>query len=212
MLSRVLFSLTLGWVVLVFLYAPANQGREEFLSLLVQEHQQVKQIWGDEHSERVLDRTRWLLGEALRNRLPGELGKPMDGGGNDSVAVAGGRGADVEAMARIMRSAYPQAVEALLALSLYRVAQFVQIVPLLLPFVLAALADGIAERARRLKEFLPHSPATYGMFLWGVLCTVCALLVVFCYPGSVQPLVPAYALVALALCASGAVSRFVKQG
>jgi hypothetical protein len=48
--------------------------------------------------------------------------------------------------------------------------------------------------------------------MWGVLCTVCAPLVVFCYPGPVQPLVPADALVALAICASGAVCRFVKQG
>jgi len=38
--------------------------------------------------------------------------------------------------------------------------RLVEIVPLLLAFVLAALAEGIAERARRLKQFLPHRPAT----------------------------------------------------
>ncbi len=208
---RALLALAAGLVALLFLYAPANHSRDYFLRLLEQEHFDNAAMWGQAHAGRTLQRMLWLVGETTRNRLPGGLGKPRDdmAGAQAGVGVAG-RGADVEIMRRVQQSEYVQAMDGLFVLSMYRLAALVELVPWLFPLLLAAVADGAFERARRRSEFVAQSPGMYGLFLAGLILTAASIPLLCSWPARIDPLVEAVVLVAMFMLTGGAIARFLR--
>lgn len=208
---RALLALAVGLVALLFLYTPANHPRDYFLTLLEQEHRANAAMWGETHAGRTLKRMQWLVGEATRNRLPGVLGKPLDEStGAEAGRSASGRRADFEVMHRVQQSEYVQAMDGLFALSMYRLAAVVELVPWLLPLLLAAVADGAFERVRRRSEFVPQSPGMYGIFLAGLILTVASIPLLCFLPAPIDPLVVAVLLVAMFMLTGGAIARFLR--
>lgn len=210
-LLRLFFGVAVALVVLMFLYAPANHTADRFVDFLVSEHEMNVELWGSRHGERVLERMQWLRGEATRNRLPGELGKPLSErrGAAADASAAGKSSADVGA--RLMRSEYFRSVDALFALTAYRIAMVIELLPVFLPFFVVSIVDGAADRARRAKEFVPHKPGVYGVFVGGLMFTFCMFLVIFCFPGSVNPLIVASGIVLFGLLAGRAIAHFLKH-
>jgi hypothetical protein len=110
------------------------------------------------------------------------------------------------------RSAYGRSLDAMLLLSIYRLAAFVELVPLVLPFLLVFLVDGLMTRSVRALEFVPHSAGIYGVALLCLVAVFSATAVAFFVPFPVHPLVFALSPVAAAFLVGRAAANYHKQG
>lgn len=211
LLLRLFLGGAVAAVAVIFLYAPADRSAEHFGRLLAAEHQANVEMWGSRYGERVLERMRWLRGEATRNWLPGELGKPLEkraGAAADQTAV--GRSSS-EVTSRLMHNEYFRSIDALLSLAAYRAAMVIELLPLFLPFLAVSIVDGAVERACRSKAFVPHKPGVYGVFVGGLLLTLSMFLVLFVLPTSVTPLAAVTGIVLAGLLAGRSIAHFLKH-
>lgn len=177
-----------GFLLLV---SPTRYSEDELHETIVQEHGLQVVTFGEEPARHVLDR----FG---RYRKIGHDGAIVDN--------------DLDPSTAFLRSAYGRSLDAMLLLSIYRLAAFVELVPLVLPFLLVFLVDGLMTRSVRALEFVPHSAGIYGVALLCLVAVFSATAVAFFVPAPVHPLVFALAPVAAAFLVGRAAANYHKQG
>lgn len=172
MWTRVLLVIAMAACLAMIVVAPTRHTASDFFQTIVDEHGRIALMFGDSHGAQILDRMRQYHHFFFADSVHREDG------------AAAGHGAPNQ----FGRSAYGEAMDAMLRLALYRAAYFVEFLPLLIPLLIAFVVDGLSVRSARAREFLPHSPAIYGLALFSLAVLFSFTVVVFCYPTAIHPL------------------------
>ena len=155
-------------LVALVLYLPAANGPETFLRQVTVEHDANLHLLGQDAALRILDRTRFLQGQSAgANPIPSTF---RDNPGPPPVDVTVARHVSA-AGARILDSRYVRSMEALLALSLFRIASLAEWLPLVSAFICVEIferfkAGRIADAARLQLDLVPLNKIlveTYGI-------------------------------------------------
>ena len=108
----------------------------------------------------------------------------------------------------LAQTPYFAGLRALGRLAVYRASAALEWVFIFLPFVAAALVDGVVMRAVKGQTFVHHSPVVYGAGLWGSLASLAGLLVTLVLPTAVHPLAVAALVLLFALSLRAAAANF----
>jgi hypothetical protein len=190
-LVRFILVIALAVGAFVFFVAPTRYTVDELHETIVHEHGLQVATFGDAPAERVLER----FG---RYRRIGDGGAVGDSGSDPTTGF--------------LRSEYGRSLGALLLLSLYRVSAFVELLPLVLPFLVVFMVDGLVTRSVRALEFVPHSAGIYGAAYLGLVTVFSFTVVAMSLPVLVHPMLFALAPFAAAVLAGRAAANFHKQG
>ena len=114
--------------------------------------------------------------------------------------------------ARLFNNQYFKSIGALFALATYRFSAFVEWLPYLSVFVLAALLDGFIRRIVKSKEFLQHKPELFALHASLVILIVCGTVVAFVLPVTVHPLLLALVPASIGIFGSLAVANYHHRG
>lgn len=197
----------LALLVLV-LYLPSAYPPERFINQLRTEHKLTVDFWGHDHAMRILSRMLDLQATAQQaSPVPSLANAPAPNPVDLAVAKQMS-----EVNTRLFNNPYFRSIDTLLALATYRFSAFVEWLPVLLVFMVAALLDGFLLRIIKSKEFLQHNPEMYALHACAAIVTVCATVVAFVLPVTLPPLVFSIVPVAVSVFASRALANFHRRG
>lgn len=202
---------TCGLVALLalVLYLPAANAPETFLSQVRLDHELNARLLGPGAAQRIVDRMRVLQGQSTNaNPIPSTF-REASGPTPVDVTVAGHVHA---ASARLLQSQYARSLDALSGLSLYRVAAFIESLPLPSVFLAVAIVDGLIRRVVKSKEFLRHNPELFAAYLCLSILTCCLLALSFVAPITLHPYALAASPMLAGLFASQAIANFHARG
>jgi Domain of unknown function (DUF4400) len=206
---RVVTAASLLGLLALVLYLPAANAPEVFLRQVTVEHETNLRLLGPDAALRILDRMRFLQGRsASANPIPSTF---RDNPGPPPVDVTVARHVSA-ASARILESQYVTSMEALLALSLFRIASLADWLPLVSAFLFAAIFDGLIRRAVKSKEFLRHDPELFAVHVCLAVLTICGLALSVVLPMTLHPYTFASAPLLAALFSSQAITNFHARG
>lgn len=89
---------------------------------------------------------------------------------------------------RLFNNPYFRSVDALLLLASYRLSTLLEWLPLLAPFVLAAITDGGFERLIKAKEFRQHDPEMFALYASLGIVLLCVTVIGFVFLVSRHPM------------------------
>lgn len=202
---------TCGLVALLalVLYLPAANAPETFQSQVRVDHELNDRLLGPDGGRRILNRMLFLQGQSINaNPIPSTF-RDVSGPAPVDVTVASHVSA---AGARILNSQYVRSMEALLALSLFRLASLAEWLPLVSVFLLVAILDGLLFRVVKSKEFLRHNPELFSLHLCLTIVTCCLLALAFVAPIALHPYVLAASPMLAGLFLSQAIANFHARG
>jgi uncharacterized membrane protein len=113
---------------------------------------------------------------------------------------------------RLFNNQYFKSIGALFALATYRFSAFVEWLPYLSVFVLAAFLDGFIRRIVKSKEFLQHNPELFALHASLVILIACGTVVAFVLPVTVHPLLLALVPASIGIFGSLAVANYHHRG
>ena len=93
-------------------------------------------------------------------------------------------------------------------LASYRLFTLIEWLPWLLPFCVAALADGTCTRTIRAKQFGHHDPELFALYIVGSILLICGAVVAFVLPIALPPWAPPLIAPLVAVLIAGAFSHF----
>lgn len=199
--------LSLVGLLILVLYVPSTHPPAYFLELLRSEHAAASVFWDSVPAYRMLDRAlRLQSGAASASPVPavrdlhGSAG--IDGAISREMASVGQRLFDNE---------YFRSVDALLMLASYRLATLVEWLPLLLPFVLAAVFDGWLVRLVKAKEFRFHDPEMFAVWCSLLIVAACATVIACVIPIRLHPGTCAVAVGGIAALLGRATAHFHRR-
>ncbi len=195
MLTRILVVIAMAICLATLVAAPSRYTADEFRATIVNEHGLFAAVFGEHHAASVLERT-----DQLRRLVGGPTVHHEDGG----LSAHG-------APTQFNKSNYGQAVDAMLLLAGYRASYYIEFLPLLLPFLVVFIIDGLTTRSVRAREFLPHSPGVYGLLLFLMVAVLSGTFVAICLPWVVHPLWLMLSPVFLAFLAGRATANYHKH-
>lgn len=191
------------------LYLPAATAPEIFLRQVTVEHETNLRVLGLDAARRILARMQFLQGQsATVNPIPSTF---RDNPGPPPVDVTVARHVSAAGV-RILDSRYVRSMEALLALSLFRIASLAEWLPLVSAFLFVAIFDGLIRRAVKSKEFLRHDPELFAVHACLALLTVCGLALSVVLPTTIHPYAFASAPLLAALFSGQAIAHFHARG
>ena len=149
------------------------------------EHERNRAFWGEEHALRILSRMLELHADAKQTSpIPDTLAPAESRSQVDSATAS-----QMSQMStRLFNNQYFKSIGALFALATYRFSAFVEWLPYLSVFVLAAFLDGFIRRIVKSKEFLQHNPELFALHASLVILIICGTVVAFVLPVTVHPL------------------------
>jgi Domain of unknown function (DUF4400) len=185
MIIRVVSTLSLILLLILVLYLPSAHPPEHFISQLSIEHERNSAFWGEEHALRILSRMLELHTDATQaNPIPVTLASAETLTPVDSAAAS-----QMSQMStRLFNNQYFKSIGALFALATYRFSAFVEWLPYVSIFVLAALLDGFIRRIVKSKEFIQHNPELFALHASLVILIACGTVIAFVLPVTVHPL------------------------
>jgi len=203
MLRALLLVTLIGLVVLV-LYFPSMLSADEYYRLLRDERASVSALWGEGQSRRIEDLARHLYRASLDPPLPGPLGNA------DRVQSANkAAGAAAESLPeKLANNDYARSLQGALSVATYRIAAFLMFMPFFIPFTIAAVGDGLAERKIRSVGFTNDSAGLYGMYAGCAVALLCGAFVAVAWPGAVSPTLLALIPIAMAFLIGRAAANF----
>jgi hypothetical protein len=205
---RALSVASLGALLVLVLYLPSAYPPDRFLAQMRAEHALNDGLWGHEPALRILGRALAVRPESRDATLStanaaGTVPAPVD------VALA----AQISTTtARLFGNPYFRSAEALATLAIYRVSSLLEWLPVLLPFLAAALLDGAVGRTVKSKEFSHHDPETYGLSGLLLVLMFCVTSIAFVLPVTLHPYFVAATPVAVGLFGSIAIANFHARG
>src|SRR5262249_24975073 len=113
---------------------------------------------------------------------------------------------------RLFNNQYFKSIGALFALGTYRLSAFVESLPYVFIFVLAAFLDGFVRRIVKSKEFLQHNPELFALHASLVILIACGTVVAFVLPVPVNPILLALAPAIVGIFGSLAIANYHHRG
>lgn len=194
--------ITLGALLLtlgLILYLPSRYPPDIFLQTLRAEHDNATSVWGSGTAAGILDRSLSVAATGFAT----------------SIMVAPESNSDralVKAMAMASRglvnAAYLRSLDALLLLVVYRLAALAEWLPWLLPFGIAALADGAVLRHIRGHEFRQHDPEVFGLAATAIALVTFSLLASLVIPWDIAAWIYPTAIVIDLLLSNRAIGSY----
>lgn len=203
MLRGLLLATLIGLVVLI-LYSPSMISAEEYYELLRQERAAVSDLWGEGQSRRIDSLSRRIYRSSLDPPLPGPLG-------NDQLVQAANKAAGPAADSlpgKLVNNDYARSLQGALAVATYRMAAFLMFMPFFIPFTVAAVVDGLAERKVRSVGFTNDSAGLYGWYAGCAVALICAAFVALVWPDQVHPTTLALIPIAIAFLIGRGAANF----
>ena len=209
MIIRVVSTISLILLLILVLYLPSAHPPERFITQLSIEHERTRAFWGEEHALRILSRMLDLHADAKQaSPIPDTLAPAESRSQVDSATAS-----QMSQMStRFFNNQYFKSIGALFALATYRFSAFVEWLPYLSVFVLAAFMDGFIRRIVKSKEFLQHKPELFALHASLVILIVCGTVVAFVLPVAVHPLLLALVLPSIGMFGSLAVANYHHRG
>jgi len=209
MIIRVVWTVSLLLLLILVLYLPSAHPPERFITQLSVEHERNRAFWGEEHALRILARMLELHADAKQaSPIPDTLAPAASHSRVDSAAAS-----QLSQMnARLFNNPYFKSIGAQLALATYRFSAFVEWLPYLSVFVLAAVLDGFIRRIVKSKEFLQHNPELFALHASLVILIACGTVVAFVLPVAVHPLLLALVPTSIGIFGSLAVANYHHRG
>ena len=209
MIIRVVSTVSLVLLLVLVLYLPSAHPPERFIEQLSAEHERNSAFWGEERALRMLSRMLELQAQAKEaSPIPDTL---ASGGPRNRVDTAAA--SEMSQMnTRLFNNQYFKSIGALFALATYRFSAFIEWLPYLSVFVLAALLDGFIRRIVKSKEFLHHNPELFALHASLVILVACGTVVTFVLPVTVHPLLLALVPATIGIFGSLAVANYHHRG
>ena len=209
MIIRVVSTISLILLLILVLYLPSAHPAEHFISQLSIEHERNTAFWGDEHALRILSRMLELQTDARQaSPIPDTLAPAESRNQVDSVPASHMS----QMSARLFNNQYFKSIGALFALATYRFSAFVEWLPYVSIFVLAAFLDGFVRRIVKSKEFLHHNPELFALHASLVILIACGTVVAFVLPVTVSPLLLALVPASVGIFGSLAIANYHHRG
>ena len=109
---------------------------------------------------------------------------------------------------RVIESPYFRCLDALLSLAAYRLAAWLEWLPLAGVFCGAAWCDGLVRRVVKSKTFAQHSAEVVGLHVALIVLLLGCTLIAFAAPWVVHPLLFAAAPIAAGVCGNAAIANY----
>ncbi len=209
MIIRAVSIVSLMMLLVLVLYLPSAHPPEHFIGLLRIEHELNAKVWGHEYALRMLSRMLALHAQTQQaSPLPQTFTAPSAPGQIDGAVAA----QLLQMTSRLVHNPYLRSLDALLALASYRLAVFLEWLPFLLVFVVAAVCDGAVRRIVKSKEFRQHSPERYALSVSMAIMLACGTVVAFVLPLTLHPVVLPAMPVGIGVFANIALGNFHVPG
>jgi hypothetical protein len=209
MIIRVVSTVSLVLLLILVLYLPSAHPPERFIAQLSTEHERNSAFWGEERALRILSRMLELQTQAKEaSPIPDTLANGQTRSSVDTATAS-----EVSQMnTRLFSNTYFKSIGALFALATYRFSTFVEWLPYLSVFVLAALLDGCIRRIVKSKEFLQHNPELFALHASLVILVACGTVVSFVLPVAIHPHLLALVPAGIGIFGSLAVANYHHRG
>ena len=181
---RAVAVLSLVILLILVLYVPSAHPPERFMAQLRSEHDVASVYWGPESAARMLDRA-VSMQAATASVTPIPAAKDAPSPAHVNAAVSREMSSVNQ---RFFNNPYFRSIDALLLLASYRLSTLLEWLPLLAPFVLAAISDGGFVRLIKAKEFRQHDPEMFALYASLGIVLVCTTVIGFVWPVSLHPL------------------------
>ena len=209
MIIRLVSAVSMILLLILVLYLPSAHPPERFITQLSVEHERNRAFWGEEHALRILSRMLQLHADAKQTSpIPDTLAPAESRSQVDSVAASQMSQMSV----RLFNNQYFKSIGALFALAAYRFSAFVEWLPYVSVFVLAAFLDGFIRRIVKSKEFLQHKPELFALHASLVILIACGTVVAFVVPITVHPLLLGLVPASIGIFGSLAVANYHHRG
>ena len=209
MIIRVVSTISLILLLILVLYLPSAHPPEHFISQLSIEHERNSAFWGEEHALRILSRMLELHTDA-KQASPIPVTRASSEPRNQVNAAAASQMSQMST--HLFNNQYFQSIGALFALATYRFSAFVEWLPYLSIFVLAAFLDGFIRRIIKSKEFLQHNPELFALHASLVILVACGTVVTFVLPVTVNALLLALVPASVGIFGSLAIANYHHRG
>lgn len=182
---RIVFIGTMIAFLGVLFTLPSVFPADRFVQQIRVEHELNSEYWGEGQAVRALAMTfAWRGEERVETGAPMAPGARVATGPMDVFARA--RVDDVRV--RLFRNQYMSSIDAMMTLLIYRACCLLLVLPVLVVFMSACMADGLVVRWVRSRELRPPNPEVYASFgALGVL-VLCGSLIVFLFPLTLHPI------------------------
>jgi len=191
MIRTVAIASLVSLLVLV-LYLPSARPAHAFLTQIRNEHAALTGFWGRAHAFGML-KTMLDLQPDTPHAPPLMSSTTVRPTSEPKVQK------EVSAVGdRLLKNEYFRSLNALVLLATYRLAVIWHLFPGVVPFFVAAFADGLVRRAVKGTDFTGHNPEVFSCCVAGVIVSVCGILIACVYPGQLHSIV-----FPLLFCAAG---------
>lgn len=193
---RIVTICSLVSLLMLVLYLPAAKPAEVFISQVRVEHALLSEFWGKDHAMAMLAKMVDLQPDSTASPPLIPIAQGQAGQGANvlpEVAAVGDR---------LMNNDYFRSLNALLVLATYRAAVVLYLLPGLLPFLVAAVVDGVVRRSVKGKDFSGHNPEVFAACVSGAIVACCFLVI-----GCVLPIQLPAALMPTLLFGCGALAN-----
>jgi|GEM_PF-441935 len=209
MVIRIFAAICVALAGIFILYLPSTNPPERFLDQLRVEHDLNITFWGEGHAVRVLDRMLNMQSDLQKSGLaPPSSATPPSANPMDAALAM-----QVSQMTeRMFKNQYFESIKTLLVLASYRFAEFIEWLPVMSIFILAAWFDGSIRRIVKGKEFLQHNPEIFGLCTCLVILILCSTVVAFVVPLTLHPLVLASIPATVGILGNVAIANFHYKG
>jgi hypothetical protein len=194
-------------ILCILLYIPSVVPPERILDVLRAEDSENRRLRGTEVADKIL----------MRMLDMQQVTPPLSQPPKESTNEAGPAGTTVDTAVanqvgqmsmRLFGNPYFRSIDSLFALASYRLSSLIEALPLLAIFMALTFVDGMAVRAVRDKELVPHSAELFaasvvGAILLGSVAVVSAFL-----PVVLHPLFATLCVIAMLVVLSRAVANY----
>lgn len=173
---RIVTICSLASLLMLVLYLPAAKPAGEFISQVRIEHASLHKFWGQDHAMAMLAKMLDLQPSATPSPPLIPIAQGPAGQGAKvlpEVAAVGNR---------LLNNDYFRSLNALLVLATYRAAVVLYLLPGLLPFLFAAVVDGVVRRSVKGKDFSGHNPEVFAACVSGAIVACCCLVIACVLP------------------------------
>lgn len=209
MIIRIFAAICVALAGIFILYLPSANPPERFLHQLRMEHDLNVTFWGENHALRVLDRMLNMKNDLQTNSFipPSSAAPPSTNPMDAMLAMQMSQMTE-----RLFKNQYFESIKTLLILASYRLAEFIEWLPVMSIFIVAACFDGSIRRIVKGKEFLQHNPEIFGLCSCLIILILCSTVVVFVVPLTLHPLIPVFIPTIVGILGSVAIANFHYKG
>ncbi len=183
---RIVTITSLVSLLMLVLYLPSARPAHAFLAQIRNEHEALTQYWGRAHAFGMLQTMLNLQAESPH-------APPLMPSATIRSAPETKVQKEVSAVSeRLLKNEYFLSLNALVLLATYRIAVILHLLPGIVPFFLAAIADGLVRRAIKGTDFSGHNPEVFSVCICGAILSTCLGVIACVIPVPLpSPLMPA---------------------